>query len=124
MKALQCLLKEAGLYNGQLGGSFTPQLLTAVQAWQTRTGFPVQQVWSRKNWATLFAAGAQPVLKFGSAGPDVRRVQRALNALYPEARAGHDRHVRRAHAQRRQGLAGGRRHRGLGRDEPRLVGRP
>jgi peptidoglycan hydrolase-like protein with peptidoglycan-binding domain len=83
VKALQCLLKEAGLYAGQLGGTFTPQLLAAAQEWQRRTSFPVQAVWSRKNWATLFAAGTQPVLKFGSAGPDVRRVQRALNALYP-----------------------------------------
>ena len=29
---------------------------------------------------TLLADGAHPVLKFGSAGPEVRRVQRALNA--------------------------------------------
>ncbi len=84
VKALQCLLKEEGLYAGQLGGSFTPQLLAAVQDWQRRTSFPVQAVWSRKNWVTLFAAGAQPVLKFGSTGPDVRRVQRALNATYPK----------------------------------------
>ncbi len=83
VKALQCLLKERGIYTGQLGGSFTSTLLAAVQEWQRRTNFPVRRVWSRKNWVTLFAAGDQPVLKFGSAGPGVRRVQRALNATYP-----------------------------------------
>ncbi len=81
--ALQCLLKEQGLYAGQLGGSFNAQLLAAVQAWQTKTGFPVNEVWSRKNWTTLFAAGDRPVVKFGSAGPTVRRVQSALNATRP-----------------------------------------
>jgi peptidoglycan hydrolase-like protein with peptidoglycan-binding domain len=32
---------------------------------------------------TLVAAGAEPVLKLGSTGPAVRRVQRALNAATP-----------------------------------------
>lgn len=84
VKALQCLLQEKGLYTGKLGGTFNPQLLAAVQEWQRRTGFPVTEVWSRKNWVTIFAAGDQPVLKFGSAGPNVRRVQRALNATYAD----------------------------------------
>jgi peptidoglycan hydrolase-like protein with peptidoglycan-binding domain len=84
VKALQCLLKERGLYTGQLGGNFNAQLLAAVQEWQRRTNFPVNQVWSRKNWVTLFASGDRPVLKYGSAGSSVRRVQRALNATYPE----------------------------------------
>ena len=82
VSALQCLLKEQGLYSGQLGGNFNGKLLAAAQAWQRRSGFPVNQVWSRKNWVTLFAAGDRPTLKFGSAGPNVRRVQRALNATY------------------------------------------
>ncbi len=86
VKALQCLLKEKGLYTGQLGGTFNAQLLASVQEWQRRTGFPVQQVWSRKNWVTLFASGDQPILKFGSVGAGVRRVQRALNATYPDLR--------------------------------------
>jgi hypothetical protein len=83
VKALQCLLQERGLYTGQLGGNFNPQLLASVQEWQRRTHFPVNEVWSRKNWVTIFAAGDRPVLKFGSAGVNVRRVQRALNAMYP-----------------------------------------
>jgi hypothetical protein len=84
VKALQCLLKERGIYTGQLGGNFNPKLLAAAQEWQRRTGFPVNHVWSRKNWVTLFANGDRSVLKRGSAGPDVRRVQRALNAAYPD----------------------------------------
>jgi len=84
VKALQCLLKERGLYTGQLGGNFNAKLLAAAQEWQRRTGFPVNKVWSRKNWVTLFAYGDRRALKFGSAGPNVRRAQSALNATYPD----------------------------------------
>ena len=34
----------------------------------------------RRNWMSLLVTGPQPVLKFGSTGPSVRHVQRALNA--------------------------------------------
>ena len=81
--ALQCLLREKGLYSGGLGGNYNAALRAAANEWQRRLGFPVRQGFSRKNWMTLFAAGPQPVLKFGSYGPAVRRVQRALNAGYP-----------------------------------------
>lgn len=84
VKALQCLLKERGLYTGRLDGSYSPAVVAAVNEWQRRTGFPVSMWWSRRNWMTAFAAGARPVLKFGSAGGAVRRVQRALNAAYPD----------------------------------------
>ncbi len=84
VSALQCLLKEKGLYSGGVGGTFHRKVLAAANQWQRSAGFPVNKVWSRKNWMTLFASGDQPVLKFGSSGPAVRRVQRALNAGYPK----------------------------------------
>ncbi len=83
VSALQCLLKERDLYSGGTGGAFHRKVLAAANQWQRSLGFPVNKVWSRKNWMTIFAAGDQPVLKFGSAGAGVRRVQRALNAGYP-----------------------------------------
>ena len=42
--------------------------------------------WTRPNWMSILAAGVTPVLKFGSAGAEVRRVQRALNAVSDEPR--------------------------------------
>jgi hypothetical protein len=80
VKALQCLLKERGSYDGPLNGTFNPALLDAMHAWQTRTGFAEADRWSRRNWITLHSAGAQPVVKLGSAGEVVRRLQRALNS--------------------------------------------
>ena len=78
--ALQCLFQERGLYTGKLNGSYNTKLLAATQAWQQQHGFPVTQDWRRPLWMSLLADGTSPVLKFGSASEDVRRVQRALNA--------------------------------------------
>ncbi len=79
-KALQCLLQEKDVYNGNLNGTYGPRLITAIQAWQTAHGMPASDYWSRKNWMSLLADGPRPVAKVGSAGPQVRRIQRALNA--------------------------------------------
>ena len=80
VKALQCLLKERGSYDGPLSGSFNQQLIDAIRAWQTRTGFAESDRWTRRNWITLHSAGTQPVVKLGSAGGAVRQLQRALNS--------------------------------------------
>ena len=37
------------------------------------------------DWMTLLGTGSVRVLKFGSVGEDVRRIQRALNAASPDA---------------------------------------
>lgn len=79
-KALQCLLQEKGLYNGNLNGTYGPRLITAVESWQTAHGVEPSDYWSRKNWMSLLADGPRPVAKVGSAGSQVRRIQRALNA--------------------------------------------
>ena len=42
--------------------------------------------WSQRNWVALFAVGLNPVVKVGSTGADVRRLQRALNAANETAR--------------------------------------
>jgi len=78
--ALQCLLQEKGLYAGNVNGVYNPRLITAVNAWQEAHDLPVADLWSRKAWVTLLADGWHPVSKIGSAGPQVRRLQRALNA--------------------------------------------
>jgi Domain of unknown function (DUF1906)/Putative peptidoglycan binding domain len=80
VSALKCLLKERKAYDGALNGRYTPRLVEAVHAWQVGHGFAASDRWSRKHWMTLLSAGVSPVLKYGSAGKAVRRVQRSLNA--------------------------------------------
>lgn len=81
VKALQCVLQERGLYAGAIDGAYGKRTIAAANAYQEERGFPVSDTWTRRNWVSLLTAGERPVLKFGSAGPEVRRVQRALNAI-------------------------------------------
>ncbi len=80
VKALQCLLTEKGAYTGKIDGVYDGALLDAVRAWQRDRGMLVKDNWSRRNWMSLVAAGSRRLVKFGSAGAAVRRLQRALNA--------------------------------------------
>ena len=81
VKALQCLLQERGLYSGTIDGVYGKRTIAAANAYQELRGFAVSETWSRRHWVSLLTAGERPVLKFGSAGMAVRRVQRALNAV-------------------------------------------
>jgi hypothetical protein len=83
VKALQCLLAEKKVYGGKVNGVFNAKTLAAAQRWQDSHGLPVRTSFSRRAWMTLVVAGPEPVLKRGSTGPAVRRVQRALNAATP-----------------------------------------
>src|SRR3954452_17574989 len=83
VKALQCLLPEQKVYGGKLNGRYNAATAAAVNDWQTAHSLPVRPSFGRRAWMTLLASGAQPTLKFGSAGPIVRHLQRALNAATP-----------------------------------------
>ena len=85
VKALQCLLKERGVYAGRVSGTYNERLRTALRSWQKSHGFVVRDTWNRPNWMSLLGAGQTKVLKWGSAGPEVRRLQRALNAAHDDA---------------------------------------
>ncbi len=85
VEALQCLLKEKGVYGGRVNGTYNEGLRTALRTWQKTHGFTVRDAWNRPNWMSLLVAGHGQVLKFGSAGPEVRRLQRALNAAHDDA---------------------------------------
>jgi hypothetical protein len=78
--ALKCLLREQSAYSGNLKGTYSAKLVEAIRAWKQQRGLKVTNAWSKRNWVMLFASGANPVLKVGSTGRDVRRLQRALNA--------------------------------------------
>lgn len=83
--SLKCLLKEKGGYAGKVDGVFARGLTASVHAWQEAHDMPVSDYWSPRNWMSLLADGPTPVVKIGSAGSDVRRLQRALNASGPAA---------------------------------------
>ena len=80
VKALQCLLKERGYYDGPTGGNYNPKLVAAMNKWQAEHDLAVGTSWFVRHWMTLLVAGDRQIIKYGSAGPAVRRVQRTLNA--------------------------------------------
>ena len=86
--ALKCLLREQAVYTGSLKGTYSSRLVQAIRAWKQARGLKVTDAWSPRNWMTLFASagGANPVLKVGSTGSAVRRLQRALNAASTSTR--------------------------------------
>ena len=79
VKALQCLLTEQGYFAGRSPGATASRRARRCTRWQADQGLTVRDIWSRKNWMTAHIVGRRPVLKIGSAGPAVRRLQRALN---------------------------------------------
>jgi len=85
-RALQCLLREKGVYAGRLTGVYDAATAKAANTWQQKVGATRTTSWSTDNWATLLSAGPTPVLKVGSGSHAVRRLQRALNAGLPTAR--------------------------------------
>ena len=80
VKALHCLLKRKGDYRGGMHGWFKDRTVAAVRAYQRDHRLPVTGVVSMRTWVTLLSSGGRPVLKYGSVGEAVRRVQRAMNA--------------------------------------------
>ncbi len=80
VKALQCMLKNRGLYPGAVDGRYSPGVVDAVHAFRDRRGWSTSDTWTRHAWIAMMTEGAKPVVKYGSAGTAVRRLQRALNA--------------------------------------------
>jgi peptidoglycan hydrolase-like protein with peptidoglycan-binding domain len=84
VKALQCLLTEQKAYDGRVNGVYNAKTLAAARAWQQSHDLPVRATFNRRSWMSLLSVGPRPVLKTGSTGSDVRRVQRVLNAAAPD----------------------------------------
>jgi peptidoglycan hydrolase-like protein with peptidoglycan-binding domain len=80
VKALHCLLKRKGSYDGGMHGWFKDRTVAAVRTYQRSHHLPATGVVSLRTWVTLLSSGGRPVLKYGSVGEAVRRVQRAMNA--------------------------------------------
>ena len=80
VKVLQCLLTSRSLYTGKVNGRYNKRTRSGVAQWQAGRGRTATKAFTRSHWVSLLAEGAAPVLKVGSAGADVFRLQRALNA--------------------------------------------
>ena len=85
VRVAQCLLRAAGHYEGGTGGSYGARTRAAVKAFQRARGLRVTGRADDRTWTALLATGSRPVLKRGSEGTAVRRVQRALTAALPGA---------------------------------------
>jgi hypothetical protein len=79
--ALQCVLKQQGLYTRSVTGHWNKATTAGVKGWQGRVHHKRQRAFTRSDWTSILAAGnSRTVLKAGMANADVIRVQRALNA--------------------------------------------
>ncbi|GAB4013917.1 glycoside hydrolase domain-containing protein [Nocardioides ultimimeridianus] len=85
VKVLQCMLRARKYYTGSVDGRYTPATITALHHWKADHGFGTSDHGrlTRRVWVAFLAAGTTPTLKVGSAGLDVRRLQRTLDAAYP-----------------------------------------
>ena len=80
VSAAQCLLRQQGAYDGKVDGRFDRATKRAVARFQRRNDLaPKGEVGSR-TWTALLSAGPRVLVKFGSGGDAVRRLQRSLNA--------------------------------------------
>lgn len=86
VKALQCLLREKGVLKKRITGTYGAATKKAARAWQTSHGFPGSNWWTTKNWMSLLSDGSPTLLKYGSTGEAVRRLQRSLNAAHPKTK--------------------------------------
>ena len=82
--ALQCLLRWQGVYTGKLTGVMDDRTREAVRAWRLDNGMEAGRVAGRRVWTSLNSQGQSGVMKYGAAGEEVRRLQRALNSASDE----------------------------------------
>lgn len=78
--AARCLLRTVGVPGIRAADVFDVHTKRAVAGFQRSRQLAPTGAINRRTWMALLAAGPRPVLKQGSAGPSVRRLQRSLNA--------------------------------------------
>ena len=80
---LQYMLTQNG-YNISVDGSFGPNTLNAVTAFQTANGLTADGIVGANTWRTLLVLPPQPTIRQGSRGTYVRYLQEKLTSkLYP-----------------------------------------
>ena len=80
VEAAECLLRRQGFTKAAPDGRYDKATAAAVRKAQRRLGLRESGKLTRPTWTALLARGSQPVLKVGSVGPHVSRLQRALTA--------------------------------------------
>lgn len=76
----QCLLKKKRLYDGRIHARYDAATVRAVKAFQRARSLRVTGTMTVPTWTVLLAEGQNALLKRGSVGDPVRRVQRGLTA--------------------------------------------
>ena len=85
VKRLQCLLVRQGYYDGPLSSTMDSGTVAAVRAMRKAAGMSVRSVVGTGVWMRLHTHGGTYLMKYGAASETVRRLQRALNAVFPDA---------------------------------------
>jgi hypothetical protein len=80
VEAAQCLLRRQHLGRAKVTGRYDPATVKAVQKAQRKLDLKPTGKLTRRTWVALLARGSHPLLKVGSTGEPVRRLQRALVA--------------------------------------------
>lgn len=79
----RCLLRAAGHYRGEERGAYDEATQKAVRRFQREHDLRATGRLDKRSWTALLAGGPRQVLKRGSEGAAVRRVQRALTSALP-----------------------------------------
>jgi len=80
VEAAQCLLRRQHFSKAAISGRYDKKTVAAVKKAQKRLHEKATGKLTRTTWTALLARGSDPVLKVGSSGETVRRLQRALTA--------------------------------------------
>lgn len=76
----QCLLRRNGYSRAPITGTYDAKTVAGVKKAQKKLDLKVTGKLDRRTWVALLAHGKHPLVKVGSTGDPVRRVQRALTA--------------------------------------------
>jgi len=78
---VKCLLKQRGYFKGSTKSKVhNAKAQRAVKRFQKAKGIKQSGIVTRRTWVALLSDGSQPVLKRGSTGKQVYRLQRSLTA--------------------------------------------
>ena len=80
VEAAQCVLRKLRLMKAKASGRYDKPTVQAVKKAQRKLDQKQTGKITRRSWVALLARGPQPLLKVGSTGDPVRRLQRALTA--------------------------------------------
>jgi peptidoglycan hydrolase-like protein with peptidoglycan-binding domain len=86
VRLAQCLVLPGDWHPTKTSGRYDVATARAVRSFQRRRGLEPTGAVDRRTWISLLARGHTPVLKKGSRGEPVQRLQRTLNAALPPRR--------------------------------------